>query len=196
LQGELPDLEIGTGLPLGIASIIPFNCPVGFSLSILIYPLGGRLSSLPLPLEKLGLIVLPRTHHFQNLGLGFEQPAGIADIEIEELIDKRMCEFRYLLALHVVVIEEEGIIALLEDDEPTQETLLEEGIVRIEIHQHLHALIRDRILLASVIILSVKVDHHLRYDQIVVPQFIQKFADFGEQFGIEAGFRLAVFDEI
>lgn len=39
------------------------------------------------------------------------------------------------------MIEEEGVVALLEEDELIEETILEEGVIGVEIKEHLHAFV-------------------------------------------------------
>lgn len=43
--------------------------------------------------------------------------------------------------LHLIVVKEKRIIALLEEDETIEEALLEKAVIGIEAQEHLHALV-------------------------------------------------------
>jgi hypothetical protein len=167
IQGELSaDVEVGAGS----SSAVRWLDGACLFLALAV-ALGAAF-------EGLSLVEPALAEHLQNLGLGLEQSAGIADAEVEELVDEGVGLRGGLLGAHVVVVQEEGIVALLEQDELRKEALLEEVVVCVQTLQHLHALVRHACPARTV--LPVQSDQHFGHCQVVVAQLAQQLRYLGQ----------------
>ena len=113
LESQGSDLEFVAGLSLLIRRL---------ALSLSVEPVARLVSRLQRaqtlrPLLHLGIVELASSQKLEQSIPRLEQPAGVADVEVEELVDGRVGQSWSLPPLHLVVVEEEGVIALLEEDE-------------------------------------------------------------------------------
>ena len=127
LESQGSDLEFVAGLSLLIRRL---------PLSLSVEPVARLVSRLQRaqtlrPLLHLGIVELARSQKLEQPIPRLEQPAGVADVEVEELVDGRVGQSWRLPPLHLVVVEEEGVIALLEEDEAIEEALLQEAVICI-----------------------------------------------------------------
>jgi hypothetical protein len=86
------------------------------------------------------LTSLTGTNHLENLALGLPQPAGVAEVQVEDSVDIRVGAGGGGLVPHIVVVKKEGVVTLLEEDVLVEETLFEESILFLQIHQYLSLL--------------------------------------------------------
>lgn len=129
-----------------------------------------------------GCGVFAVAHDIKQLVFGLKESAGIAEAESEELVDDGAIFFGLHFAPHIIMIGEEGIVALMKENEVLEETFLEKSVVRIEVVDHLHTLIGNSTILKSQFL--KKMHQSLGKAQIVIPQRTDFFADRGQLRGI------------
>ena len=147
LESQGSDLEFVASLSLLIWRL---------SLSLSVEPVARLVSRLQRaqtlrPLLHLGIVELASSQKLEQPIPRLEQPAGVADVEVEELVDGRVGQSWRLPPLHLVVVEEEGVIALLEEDEAIEEALLQEAVICIQAQQHLHTFVRNGLMIFAVL---------------------------------------------
>ena len=80
-------------------------------------------------------------NNVDNLVIGLKQPTNIAKTQRKEMIDDLTLPLSSLLALHIVMMQKEGVILFLKQDILLEKALFEEAVIFIKILKHLHALI-------------------------------------------------------
>jgi hypothetical protein len=80
---------------------------------------------------------------------------------------------------------EKGVEALMEEDEVLEEAFLQKSVVRVQIVDHLHALVRDITVLKGQ--LFDQMHQRLSEAEIVIPQGADFFADGSQLLGVNVG---------
>lgn len=102
-------------------------------------------------LQLLNCVHFALFDNLQNLIVCFQKPADIAETQREKMVYDFAVLFGRHLALHIIVIEEERVVLLLEQYKLLEKTLLQKAVVLIQILKHLHTLVSHWIFVHGVL---------------------------------------------